>query len=183
MTGKENKRISKKLSYTLRHNPSHLDVELDDQGWTVVAGLLKGLKAHGWPLKMAELEEVAETNSKQRFEFNEKKTKIRARQGHSLEVDLGWEVATPPEFLFHGTPTRSVDTIMREGLKKMNRHHVHLSPDQETAAIVGSRRGKHTILRVSAAEMAKGGASFMKTANDVWLVDAVPSDFIQPDYT
>src|ERR1700712_429484 len=126
-------RISKFLSKHLRHEPEALGLELEDGGWVSVDDLLVGCGRKGMRLTRAQLEEVVARNSKQRFSFDETGTRIRANQGHSVEVDLQLEPTDPPERLYHGTGHRTADVIAESGLQKMARHHVHLSPDVQTA--------------------------------------------------
>ena len=165
---------SRFLSMVLRHQPKKANLVLDDAGWTDVQTLLVNCK-----MDMPLLEQVVSTNNKKRFEFNEDMTRIRARQGHSVKVELGYEPADPPEFLYHGTATRFLDSIMKEGLKSMQRHQVHLCEDLTTASAVGKRHGKLVILKVAAQDMVKGGAKFYVTDNNVWLTDTVPSRYLE----
>jgi putative RNA 2'-phosphotransferase len=171
-------RASKRLSYVLRHRPDSIGLTLDDAGWADVDALLAALAAHGLRLTLAELEHVVATNDKRRFTFDDTGTRIRASQGHSIAVDLGYRPQPPPPVLFHGTPARNIGAILREGLRAGNRHAVHLSPDVATARNVGERRGRAVVLRVDAAGLAAAGARFSCSANGVWLVDAVPAQFL-----
>lgn len=158
------KRISKKLSYHLRHQPGRLGITLDKGGWTDVDTMLAAFEQRNIQLTREELDNVVETNNKKRFEFNENKTKIRASQGHSVKVDLGYKPKKPPEFLYHGTHSKNVDSIMKGGLDKGNRHDVHLSSDIETAKIVAQRRGnKFVILKIKAKEMSQSLDFFCST--------------------
>ena len=166
-------RTSKRLSYVLRHRPDSVGLTLDDAGWVDVAELLAALR-----LTRDELEEVVARNDKQRFALDDTGTRIRASQGHSVPVDLGYAVQPPPEELFHGTPAQNLPAILGDGLRPGRRHAVHLSADVVTAVAVGSRRGEAVVLRVAAAAMAAGGARFSRAANGVWLVDAVPPRFL-----
>jgi putative RNA 2'-phosphotransferase len=168
------RRVSKRLSYVLRHAPHSVGVTLDDAGWVPVDDLLAALSAHGLRLTREQLDHVVASNDKQRFSFDDTGTRIRASQGHSVPVDLGYAAATPPDVLFHGTPTRNLDSILVQGLRPGSRHAVHLSSDAETASVAGARRGEHVVLRVAAAAMAAAGSTFARSANGVWLVDAVP---------
>jgi putative RNA 2'-phosphotransferase len=143
-------RISKAVAKTLRHKPERLGLTLEPGGWVKVDTLLHAFDSQGFALTRAELEEVVAKNDKQRFSFDETKTRIRANQGHSVEVDLELEPREPPEVLYHGTTTAALESILETGLQRMKRHHVHLSPDTETAHRVGSRHGKAVILRVEA---------------------------------
>jgi putative RNA 2'-phosphotransferase len=164
---------SKHLSLVLRHKPESAGLTLDDAGWVEVSKLLPAMK-----MTIEELKDVVENNNKQRFEFNIDESKIRARQGHSVDVDLGYKPEVPPDVLFHGTVKSSLDSIMKEGLKKMNRLHVHLSPDMETAIKVGSRRGIAVLLKIDAKRMHEAGIKFYHTDNNVWLTDNVPAKYI-----
>lgn len=171
-------KISKTLSYWLRHRPDAAGLSLDEQGWSAVEPLLTALGKEHPGADWDKLIEVVDTNDKQRFELCLDTDRIRARQGHSIAVTGDWPITPPPEFLFHGTVDRFVDLIVKEGLKPMRRHHVHLSPDIETARKVGARRGKPVILKVAAGRLANSGCDFRLTGNGVWLVDAVPPEFI-----
>jgi len=176
------RKISKSLSYWLRHRPQAAGLELDGAGWTPVAAVMRALAAAGLADRREELEQVVAASDKNRFELSEDGGHIRARQGHSINVDLDWPPAEPPHVLFHGTVERNLASIMAEGLKAMKRHHVHLSPDAQTAEIVGRRRGPPVILRIEAARMAADGHIFRLSGNGVWLTDHVPPAYIaRPD--
>jgi putative RNA 2'-phosphotransferase len=167
--------ISKFLSFVLRHNPGHIDLELDSAGWANVKDLLD----KSTNLDMTTLEHIVKTNNKKRFEFNSDKTKIRASQGHSVEVNLGYERKIPPDVLYHGTAQKNRESIQRDGLKKMNRHAVHLSADIETATSVGARHGKPLVYIVRAREMSDNGSKFYLSNNNVWLTENVLPEFLQ----
>jgi putative RNA 2'-phosphotransferase len=173
-------RISKSLSYWLRHRPEAGGLELDEAGWATTASVLEALRRSGIECDEARLEAMVRRSDKQRFEYSSDGGAIRARQGHSVEVDLGWPSAEPPPFLYHGTVDRFLPAIMLEGLRPMKRHHVHLSPDVETALRVGSRRGSPVVLRIDSGAMARQGRVFYLTANHVWLTEHVPPEFIGP---
>jgi putative RNA 2'-phosphotransferase len=173
------KRKSKFLSLVLRHDPARIGIVLDDAGWTEVAALLAAAAAHGVTITPDELVELVATSDKQRFALSEDGTRIRANQGHSVHVDLQLPQATPPELLFHGTVPAALASIREVGLVRGARHHVHLSADVETASRVGKRRGRPVILTIRAGAMAAAGHAFYRSANGVWLVDAVPPEFIE----
>lgn len=173
------KRISKFLSLVLRHDPGKIGISLDPSGWTSVEALLDAMAKHRTPVSLAELKEVVANNDKQRFAFSEDGTRIRASQGHSVEVELGYEPATPPPQLFHGTAYANVDSIRRTGLLRGKRHHVHLSPDEDTATRVGQRHGRPVVLTIRAEDMHRAGIPFFLSANGVWLVETVPPQWIE----
>ncbi|MGY1824632.1 RNA 2'-phosphotransferase [Geodermatophilus sp. SYSU D00079] len=164
-------RLSRRLSYVLRHAPASVGLTLDAAGWVDVADLLAALH-----ISREELEHVVVTNDKRRFAFDDTGTRIRASQGHSVAVDLGYAAQQPPPVLFHGTVERHLPAILAEGLRPGRRHAVHLSPDAGTARRVGARRGRPVVLEVDAAGLAATGVRFTRSANGVWLVDAVPPE-------
>jgi RNA:NAD 2''-phosphotransferase len=178
MTEQNKKRIGKFLSLVLRHQPETIDIELDEQGWANVQELIEKCKKHRYHFSMEDLIEIVETNDKQRYSFNEKRNKIRANQGHSIDIDLALEAVEPPEFLYHGTATRFLSSIMEQGIVKGNRQHVHLSKDKETATKVGSRHGKPAILTIMSGKMYRGGILFYQSDNGVWLTDYVDTKYI-----
>jgi putative RNA 2'-phosphotransferase len=171
-------KYSKRLSFWLRHRPETGGLSLGASGWTDTAALLAALERAGFGGGESRLHRVVRDSDKQRFGLSEDGARIRARQGHSVTVALGWPEAAPPEFLYHGTTAKALDAIRAEGLKSMARHHVHLSPDEATARKVGARRGAPVILTVRAGAMAAAGRTFYLTANGVWLTDGVPPEFI-----
>lgn len=177
----ENKQLvknSKFLALVLRHDPGKIGVELDDAGWVSVDVLLAAIKARGRQFDRAQLDQVVAQNDKKRFEFDESGTRIRASQGHSIPVDLGYVPVEPPEALYHGTATRFLESIFGEGLRPGNRHHVHLSADAETAVKVGTRHGKPAVLVVAAARMRADGHEFFVSTNGVWLTEHVPAEYL-----
>lgn len=178
MDQQQTTRISKFLSLVLRHHPELIGIVLDEQGWTDVATLLVKARPKLPGLDMASLEHVVATSPKQRFAFDSDKARIRASQGHSVAVELGYSATEPPASLYHGTVPRFLDAIRRDGLLKMSRHHVHLSKDLETAESVAKRRGEAVILHVRAGEMHAAGHEFFVSENGVWLTDHVPPQFI-----
>lgn len=176
---KESKRISKFLSFVLRHQPEFIGLELDANGWADVNELLRKMNNNGVHVTNEVLDHIVATNNKKRFAFDESKSKIRASQGHSIEVELGLKETTPPEFLYHGTGESSVESILASGLEKRDRQHVHLSGDTVTAKAVGGRHGKPKIFIVAAAQMAADGFVFYLSENNVWLTDNVPVRYLE----
>lgn len=179
---KENTRISKFLSLVLRHKPEEIGIELDENGWTDVTMLIEKVNKAGIALTFEILKHVVDTNAKKRYSFNESFDKIRANQGHSVEIDLGYTPQVPPEILYHGTGEKFIGSILEKGLLKQNRHHVHLSADVETAFMVGQRHGKPFVFEVLAGQMHRDNFQFFLSANGVWLTDFVPVKYLK-NYT
>jgi putative RNA 2'-phosphotransferase len=169
------RRLSKRLSYVLRHAPHSAGLAMDAGGWVDVDALLTALR-----LTREQLDRVVATNDKQRFAYDPSGQRIRAVQGHSVPVRLGYAPEPPPDLLFHGTPERNLAAVLAEGLRPAGRHAVHLSPDEQTARAVGARRGRPVVLEVDAAAMAAAGFAFTRSTNGVWLVDRVPPSYLRP---
>ncbi len=166
------------MSLILRHNPQKIGLTLDANGWANVEELIRCSQTSHTRLTRPLIEEVVANNDKQRFAFSEDGTRIRAVQGHSVEIDLELEPIVPPELLYHGTATRFVESIKKQGLLRGSRHHVHMSGDEETAYKVGSRHGKPIILTVRAGEMHRAGHPFYLSENGVYLTDEFPADYL-----
>ena len=170
-------KISKYMSMILRHRPEAVGIQLDEHGWADVNELIKGI-AKKKKFNREILEEIVRTDSKQRYSFNEDKTKIRANQGHSISADLELEPLEPPEILWHGTAEKYVASIEKAGLRPGNRMYVHLSPDVQTAEKVGSRHGKPVVYQVKSGEMYRKGFRFYRSVTGVWLTIMVPVEFL-----
>jgi putative RNA 2'-phosphotransferase len=170
--------ISKFLSLVLRHEPARIGLTLDDAGWASVDELLAKASSSGRPVTRALLEEVVATSDKKRFAFSADGQRIRANQGHSINVELGLAPVQPPDVLFHGTATRFLASILDGGLNKRERHHVHLTVDLDIARSVGQRYGAVAVLSVDAARMHAEGHVFFRSDNGVWLTDAVPPTYL-----
>lgn len=172
-------KLSKYLARHLRHQPEAIGLTLEPGGWVAVDALLAAARRHGVELTRADLDEIVARNDKRRFSFDETAQRIRANQGHSIAVDLQLAPATPPDALYHGTSKATLGPILREGLRKMRRQHVHLSRDIATALQVGSRHGAPVVLLVDAATMARDGAEFYLSDNGVWLTESVPPHYLR----
>lgn len=170
-------KVSKYLSFLLRHQPEAIGLTLDANGWAAVDELIRKATSHQLTRELLDI--VVETNDKQRFSYSEDGRKIRANQGHSITIDLDLSPLTPPEILFHGTAVRFWEAIQAEGLHKMKRHHVHLTESRAVAQNVGSRYGKPLVLEIEAKKMHLAGYSFYKSKNNVWLVEQVPCPYIR----
>ena len=171
-------KVSKFLSLVLRHKPEEIGLTLDENGWADADELIRLANRRGRPLDRPLLERVVAENDKKRFAFSDDGRRIRASQGHSVEVDLALDPAEPPALLYHGTASRFVASIRAEGLIAGRRQHVHLSRDVPTATRVGQRHGKPVVLAVRAREMAAVGHPFYLSANGVWLTERVPLEYL-----
>jgi putative RNA 2'-phosphotransferase len=171
--------ISKFLSLVLRHQPETIGIQLDRSGWTDIDELIEKANSYGVKFDREILNHIVATNSKKRFAFNNTFDKIRASQGHSVEIELGYTNQKPPEILFHGTGEKSVQSILDTGLEKRNRQHVHLSSDFDTAVKVGQRHGKPFVFKVLAERMYNDNFQFFISDNGVWLTDHVPTKYLK----
>ncbi|MDX3093878.1 RNA 2'-phosphotransferase [Streptomyces sp. ME19-03-3] len=180
MDEKQTVKLSKFLARVLRHDPASIGIALDEAGWVDVDKLIAASRRSGRRFSGADLDHVVAANDKKRFAFSEDGRRIRASQGHSVEVDLGLLPVEPPAVLFHGTASTTLPIVLREGLKPMSRRDVHLSADVETAVRVGTRHGRPVVLAVDAAALAATGHVFRVSANGVWLTNAVPPTHLRP---
>jgi putative RNA 2'-phosphotransferase len=171
--------ISKFMSLVLRHQPQQIGLTLDDAGWASIDALLRLSAVAGRVFSLDDLVDVVTTSDKQRFAISEDGLRIRANQGHTVEIDLGLPAVKPPDMLFHGTARRFLDAILDMGLERRARHHVHLTANRSTAIAVGTRYGAPVLLRVDAKQMAGDGFEFRCSANGVWLAEAVPAKYLE----
>ena len=170
--------ISKFICLILRHKPNTISITLDRNGWANTQELLNGLNAAGKKINMKQLITLVNTDNKNRFSFNEDKSKIRANQGHSLPVDLGLTESVPPDLLYHGTSEKFIESIKQNGIQKRSRQYVHLSSNIETAVAVGKRHGNPIVLKINTEQMFLDGYKFYLSENGVWLTDNVPYQYI-----
>ena len=167
------------MSLVLRHTPARPGLAPDPQGWVSIAALLRGAQAAGRNISPALLMEVVQSCPKQRFAISADGLRIRASQGHSVQIDLGLQASVPPQHLYHGTATRFLDSILRTGLDRRNRHHVHLTDNLATARSVGQRYGRVVLLEIDAARMHADACLFYRSDNGVWLTDSVAPHYLR----
>jgi putative RNA 2'-phosphotransferase len=171
--------VSKFLSYVLRHQPDAIGITLDREGWVDIAALISAAGNAGKQLDHQCIQTVVATSDKKRFSISEDGLRIRAVQGHSTDrVDISYAEKTPPALLHHGTATRFLESINKEGLKPGSRQYVHLSEDKDTARTVGQRYGKPVVLTIRALQMHEQGFKFYQAENGVWLTLSVPVLFL-----
>ena len=168
-------KISKFLSYVLRHKPESIGLTLNNNGWASVAEILKNQQLN---FSLEDLKFVVENNDKNRFSLNEDFTLIKANQGHSVDIQLEFQKIVPPDILYHGTAQHLLASIQEKGIEKRQRHHVHLSIDIKTASNVGKRHGKLIILAIDTKKMHQDGYQFYLSDNNVHLVDEVPAKYL-----
>lgn len=170
--------LSKYISLILRHKPEEAGITLDSHGWADVKQLIAGINRK-YRIDMSILEEIVKSDSKQRYSFNSDKTKIRANQGHSINVDVELKEVEPPSTLYHGTCTKFYDSISKQGIKPQSRLYVHLSSDEKTALNVGRRHGNPVVIVINSRLMYKNGIKFFKSENGVYLTKYVPPEYFE----
>ena len=181
MSNKEKENISKYMALVLRHKPEEANLTLNKEGYTSVNDLIQAIKKNFGAFTIEDLETIGAEDSKGRYSFNDKKTMIRANQGHSTnQVNITFKEVVPPDILYHGTATRFLNSIYKEGLKPMTRQYVHLSDNLETANKVGERHGNVYVIKINSKEMYENGCKFYLSDNGVYLTTAVlPKYFIK----
>lgn len=176
----KSKETSQFLSFILRHSPESIGLQLDSEGWAVIDDFLQLAAKNGRLIEKSELSEIVDTNDKKRFSISDDGLKIRALQGHSTKsVNVTFSEKTPPDYLYHGTAIKFLESIQQKGLIPGSRHYVHLSENQSTAVKVGSRHGKPVVLKINSQQMYEQGYKFYLSENSVWLVNLVPAKFIE----
>ena len=177
---------SKFLSLILRHQPEIVQLTLSKEGWVQVTDLLVAIHLHSdFIITFDELKDIVATSDKKRFAFSDDFKRIRANQGHSIrEVTIPFEDVskTVPHVLYHGTSIENYNAIINDTpptIRKMNRNHVHLSPDIPTASIVGQRHGKVIILQIDAQALVNSGQIIYKSENNVFLTEDITADFFE----
>lgn len=176
---KELDNIGKYISLVLRHKPKAIGLVLDSNGWADVNELIVKSDAQGIKITLDILKIIVEINEKKRFAFKDNFTKIRANQGHSIEVDVELKLTPPPDVLYHGTALKNKEAILKGGIIKMDRLHVHLSHEEETAKKTGTRHGEPVVFTVDAKKMHEDGNRFYLSENGVWLTEYVPARYIK----
>ena len=172
-------KISKFLSLVLRHHPETIYLYMDKNGWVYIDELIQNaVRYKNIVLSYDLIKYIVDTNDKKRYIISDDGKKIRANQGHSIDVDLKLENKIPPDILYHGTASRFYDSIMKNGLKPMNRQYIHLSQDKETALIVGKRHGEPIILNIKSKLMHDEGYKYYLSDNNIWLVNSIPVKYI-----
>jgi putative RNA 2'-phosphotransferase len=168
------------MSFVLRHKPTAIGISLNKNGWVDLTEFVSRLSGKFPSIDIPTIKYIVQTDTKGRYSIEN--NMIRANQGHSIDVcAIDLTPISPPKHLYHGTTLAAWEKIKTcKAIKKMNRHHVHLSPDIETARAVGSRRqGQCVILEIDALEMASKGFAFYCSENGVWHIDEVPLDFVK----
>lgn len=171
--------LSKEVSYALRHAPWEYELELDENGGVPLEQLLSSLQLNSkWEnLTVIDLIEMIEKSEKKRHVIYD--GKIRAFYGHSIPMKIVKEEKTPPEFLYHGTARRFLNSINEKGLLPQSRQYVHLSQDIETAETVGKRHdNKAGILIIDSLKAWNDGIKFYYGNEKVWLADMVPYKYV-----
>lgn len=184
LTQKQLTNLSKFLSLILRHKPETINLSLDSEGYADIDQLITLINIHTeYTITRPILDQIVATDSKKRYSYNDIKTKIRANQGHSIQVDLKLTAQTPPDILYHGTSKRFLQSILKEGLKPMSRQYVHLSSDSSTAAMVGKRHGGSPIIfMIETKPLIDSGYKFYLSENNVWLTDYIPAKYLSLFY-
>ena len=174
--------LPKYISMLLRHHPESKNLHMDHHGWVEVDELISKISTKRNPVTFEMIKNIVDTDNKNRFDIQELNGVyyIRANQGHSIkDIDIGFDVVTPPDVLFHGTAQKSVDSILKSGIEKRGRQYVHLSPDISTAIKVGERHGDVRIFEINAKQMKEDGKIFYLSKNGVWLTDFVDRKYIK----
>lgn len=169
-------RLSRFLSFLLRHHPANYPLRFDRQGFVSWPELVAVVQERFPDIQEEEIRGVIDGSEKRRFEI--RGDRVRATYGHSFPVDLGLESVAPPPRLYHGTARDLAETILREGLKPRGRQHVHLSASLQEALAVGQRRDPSPAVIVVDAEAAHAGGVLFYQSGPLYLAKEVPAKFL-----
>ncbi|EMQ1359338.1 RNA 2'-phosphotransferase [Clostridioides difficile] len=167
------------ISLILRHKPETIGIKLDDYGYADVNELIEKINNTGRNINIEILEQIVKEDNKQRYSFNEDRSKIRANQGYSINVNVELRELEPPRFLYHGTATRFLDNIKKEGIISKSRLYIHLSNDIDTAVQVGKRHGIPIVLKINAGKMYENDYKFYLSENNIWLCEYIPFKYVE----
>ncbi|MEE6516234.1 hypothetical protein FKM82_025522 [Ascaphus truei] len=182
-------RLSKLLSYALRHGAVTLGLPMGTDGFVPLSSLLPLPQFSSF--SRDDVERVVCTNDKQRFSTRrsgpEGVLEIRANQGHSLqvEVDLTPLGAELPHQALHGTYLRHWPSILRGGLSRMKRTHIHLStelPGEGGGVISGLRSDCEVAIFIDLQKAVADGISFYWSCNRVLLTPGNTDGLLLPEY-
>lgn len=173
-------KLSKFLSYILRHEPKSINLTLDSEGWANIDELIAKANTSGQNMTRAQILAVVATSDKKRFTLSKDESSIRAAQGHSLKsVAISFEAQQPPAILLHGTAIKNIDAITKQGLIAGQRQYVHLTENSDTANATGMRYGKPVLLTIDSLAMSEAGFKFYLSDNNVWLTEQIPPEYIK----
>ncbi|MFB5652563.1 RNA 2'-phosphotransferase [Leptospira wolffii] len=175
-------KISKHISYVLRHNPDSIGLKLDSHGWADVKELISKSEDHGIYCSIETIHRILVQSKKSRFELSSNGKRIKAKHGHSIQVEIGLLPNFPPSILYHGTTLKNIESIKENGILRMSRVYVHLSTNPIEARKIGERHGKPLVFAIKAQEMHRNGYEFYISDNNIWLTKVVPKEFISIYY-
>lgn len=173
-------KISKFISLVLRHKPDLINIDIDDKGYTDIDSLISNInKYKNTNITKNDLISIVNNDEKGRYSFNDNITRIRANQGHSINVNIEFEKVIPEHDLYHGTKFSNFNNIKSQGLLKMSRQFVHLSKDINIAADSGKRWKEDLLIcKIDTKSMINDGYIFFKSENNVYLIKYIPPEYI-----
>ena len=181
-------RLSRLLTAALRHKPQDFNLRLQEDGFVDLEEVAsqRAFRKHGASPRM--LAAVSTQLSKKRFVFKlaGRQVFVAASHGHSkgilrsLAIFEQLTVTTAPSLAFHATQFRKWAGISANGLRSMDREHVHLAlqADQES----GLRQDQDLLLVVRARAMVAAGITLLRSATDVLLTPGVTSGGLIPPH-
>ncbi len=169
-------RLSRFLSFLLRHRPGEYPLAFDRRGFVSWKELNDLVQARFPDATEEEIRTVVTGSGKQRFEMRD--DRVRATYGHSFPIDLGVERVEPPPRLYPGVARDLAESILREGLKPRGRAYVHLSASLEEAVAVGQRRDPSPAVVVVDAGAAHAAGIEFYSSGPLYLAAEIPPQFL-----
>ncbi|ALU11613.1 RNA 2'-phosphotransferase [Ignicoccus islandicus DSM 13165] len=166
-------KISKYMTYLLRHKPDFVD----RHGWVTLDRLLREVRKKFPEVNLEDIIEIAREDEKGRYEISG--NKIRARYGHTFPVTIEMEEDYEGK-LFHGTSCENAMKIINEGIKPMKRTYVHLATTLDIAIENAKRKGKCIVVfEVDPLCLKSKGLKVYKASEKIRVTNYVPPECIK----
>lgn len=176
LNDEQTERLGRFISGALRHFPDDLGLAMNQHGWVDLDVLVDAMRTrYKWSNK-EKLFSIIESDEKGRYEI--KVNKIRARYGHSVDVDLDYEENTLPE-VYYGASREEVDILLEKGIRPIKQRYVHLSTSVDKAREVAKIHTEDPVLLVVNAEEAQNeGVAILSATENIVLADEIPPQYL-----
>ncbi len=169
-------RLGRFISGALRHFPEDVGLEMDMQGWVDLDLLCDIMESrYRWATE-ERLTSLIESDIKRRYETEG--SRIRARYGHSVNVDLDYP-GNEFAYLYYGASLEEIDMLLENGIAPIRQRYVHLSTSYRKANEAASVHSENpVVIEVDAETAQQDGIFFMAVNDDIVLVDNVPPEYL-----
>jgi len=171
-------KLGRLISGILRHFPDKFGLNMDKNGWVNSESLVRAVRrryrwANRWIIKA-----LIYSDEKKRYELSD--DKIRARYGHSVDVELSDMPEAQEDVLYYGTSEEEAQRMVEIGIKPVNQTFVHLSTTIEKSEEVARlRTDSPIILEVDAKGARRDGIRIVKANEIIALAKEIPAKYIK----